>query len=221
MAVERNPDGLPVDELIDSLVIGEIMGLEKVMDEIHIRHSPGPVDIPAINRPHFDDPVGIAGGKRQWGAGDFTPSVFGAVFFFLRSRPGKKELQEKLAETRREAAQVGPPPHLPVEAVREYRTNLINTGLAGAGAGLIAGALIGLAEAQWIGMNLQGLTELSACWWGPLAYGIACMGAGIGIACALAFLYLLVDRFASAALTFGLSLTSVIFLGGGLALWRY
>ena len=70
MAVERNPDGLPVDELIDSLVIREIMGLEKVMDEIHIRHSPGPVDIPAINRPHFDDPVGIAGGKRQWGAVD-------------------------------------------------------------------------------------------------------------------------------------------------------
>lgn len=68
MAVERNPDGLPVDKLIDSLVIGEIMGLEKVMDEIHIRQQPGPVDIPAINRPHFDNPVRIAGGKRQWGA---------------------------------------------------------------------------------------------------------------------------------------------------------
>jgi hypothetical protein len=68
MAVERYPHGLPVDELIDSLVIGEIMGLEKVMDEIHIRQQPGPVDIPAINRPHFDNSVRIAGGKRQWGA---------------------------------------------------------------------------------------------------------------------------------------------------------
>jgi hypothetical protein len=66
MAVERNPDWLPVDELIDSLVIREIMGLEKVMDEMHFRQQPGPVDIPAIDRPHFNNPVRIAGGKRQW-----------------------------------------------------------------------------------------------------------------------------------------------------------
>lgn len=68
MAVERNPDGLTVYELIDVLVIGKIMGLEKVMDEIHIRQQPGPVDIPAIDRPHFDNPVRIAGRKRQWRA---------------------------------------------------------------------------------------------------------------------------------------------------------
>jgi hypothetical protein len=37
MTVERNPDILPVYKLIDSLVIREIMGLEKVMDEMHIR----------------------------------------------------------------------------------------------------------------------------------------------------------------------------------------
>jgi hypothetical protein len=67
MAVERNPDWLPVDELIDSLVIREIMGLEKVMDEMHVRQQPGPGDIPAINRLHFNNPVRIAGGKRQWG----------------------------------------------------------------------------------------------------------------------------------------------------------
>jgi hypothetical protein len=67
MAVERNHNGLLVDELINSLVIGEIMGLEKVMDEIYIRRQAGPVDIPAINRPHFNNPVRIAGGKRQWG----------------------------------------------------------------------------------------------------------------------------------------------------------
>lgn len=68
MAVERNPDGMPVDELIDLLVIRKIMGLEKVMDEMHIRQQPGPVDIPAINRPHFDNPIRIAGGEGQGGA---------------------------------------------------------------------------------------------------------------------------------------------------------
>ena len=69
MAVECNPDRLPVDKLIDSLVIGEIMGLEKVMDEIHIRQHPGPVDIPAINRPHFDNPVRIAEEEAAMGGG--------------------------------------------------------------------------------------------------------------------------------------------------------
>ena len=67
MAIERKADRLPVNELIDVLVIREIMGPEKVMDEMHIRQHSGPVDIPAVNRPHFDNPVRIAGRKRQWG----------------------------------------------------------------------------------------------------------------------------------------------------------
>jgi hypothetical protein len=64
MAIERKPDRLPVKELIDVLVIREIMSPEKVMDEMYIRHHPGPVDIPAVNRPHFDNPVRITGRKR-------------------------------------------------------------------------------------------------------------------------------------------------------------
>jgi len=68
MAVKRNPDGLPVDELIDSLVIGKIPGQEKVMNETHIGYQPGTVDIFAINRLHFDYPVRIAEREGQWGA---------------------------------------------------------------------------------------------------------------------------------------------------------
>jgi len=67
MAVKCNPDGITVDELIDSLVIGKIMGLEKVMDEVHIRQQPGLVDIPAIRCLHLDNPVRISGGERQRG----------------------------------------------------------------------------------------------------------------------------------------------------------
>jgi hypothetical protein len=68
MAVEGNPDGMLVYKLINSLVIGEKMGSEKVMDEIYIRQQPLPVDIPPINCPHFDNSIGIAGRERQWGA---------------------------------------------------------------------------------------------------------------------------------------------------------
>jgi hypothetical protein len=67
MAVECNPDGLPVDEFIDSLVKWKIMGLQKLMDEVHIRYLPGAVNLPPVNCPYFDDPVGIAEGERQRG----------------------------------------------------------------------------------------------------------------------------------------------------------
>jgi hypothetical protein len=67
MAVESNPDMPPVEEFIDLLVVGEIMGHEKVMDEIHLRQHPWPVDVPAIDRPYFDNPVRIAEGERQGG----------------------------------------------------------------------------------------------------------------------------------------------------------
>ena len=35
------------------------------MDEVHIRHLPGSVNLPAINCPHLDNPVRIAEGERQ------------------------------------------------------------------------------------------------------------------------------------------------------------
>ena len=68
MAVKGNPDGMSVDKLIDLLVIREIMGLKKVMYEVHIREHPRPVYVPSINRSHLDNSVRIAGRKRQWGA---------------------------------------------------------------------------------------------------------------------------------------------------------
>ena len=67
MAVERNPDRVPVDELIDLLVKREVMSQEQAVNKVHIRHKPGTVDFPAIDRPRLDDPVRIAQGKRQRG----------------------------------------------------------------------------------------------------------------------------------------------------------
>jgi hypothetical protein len=66
MAVKCDPDRFPVDELIDSLVIGEVMSLKKVMDTGHIGQLPGPVDLPAIDSLCFDDSVRIAEGEWQW-----------------------------------------------------------------------------------------------------------------------------------------------------------
>jgi hypothetical protein len=65
MAVEGNPDGLPVDQFVDSLVKWKIMVHEKGMNEVHIRHLPRAVNLPAINCSHFDDPIRIAKGERE------------------------------------------------------------------------------------------------------------------------------------------------------------
>jgi hypothetical protein len=67
MAVECNPDGLPVDKFVNSLVKWKIMGFQKLMDEAHIRHLSVAVNLPAINCPHFDDPIRIAEWERQRG----------------------------------------------------------------------------------------------------------------------------------------------------------
>lgn len=67
MAVERNPYRMPVNELVNLLVVWEVMGQKKAMDEAHIRHMPGTVHIPAIDCPCLDDPIGIL--QREWQRG--------------------------------------------------------------------------------------------------------------------------------------------------------
>ena len=67
MAVKRYANRVPVDELIDLLVIREIPGLEQAVAEGYIRHHPRTPDLPAIDRPYLDDPVGITKGERQRG----------------------------------------------------------------------------------------------------------------------------------------------------------
>jgi hypothetical protein len=67
MAVERNPDRVPVDELIDLLVKWEVVGHEQAVDEVHIRYLPGTPDFLPIDRPELDDPIRIMERERQGG----------------------------------------------------------------------------------------------------------------------------------------------------------
>jgi len=69
MAVERNPDLVRSNELIDLLVIREIMGHEQAVDEVHIRHQPGTARLPCHRSSSLDDPVRIPQGERQRGDG--------------------------------------------------------------------------------------------------------------------------------------------------------
>jgi hypothetical protein len=64
MAVKRNPDRMPIDELIDFLVKREVMRHEQGMDKKHVRDKTGTVDLPAIDRPEFDNAIRITQGKR-------------------------------------------------------------------------------------------------------------------------------------------------------------
>ncbi len=146
-----------------------------------------------------------------WWVGEVVPFLIGLPIYVLRSRPAKEQLEAELAQARQQAAEAEEGLHLAPEVVADYRNRLVDCVLAGVLAGLIAGGLVGLVEAGWVARTLEGLHELAIFWWGPLVYGILFAPVGLAVAAALAFLYLLVSRFAPAAITFALS------LGGALA----
>jgi len=150
-----------------------------------------------------------------WWIGDVIPFLIGLPIYVARKRPGKMELQAELAQARREAAAAKTEEylHLAPEAVQRYRCSLIGCVLAGLFGGALGGAVIALAEAGWVVRTVQGLQELGLFWWGPLAYGVMFALVGLGVAGALAFFYLLVDRFASGRTTFALSLGGVLAAG--------
>ena len=157
-----------------------------------------------------------------WWVGELVPFLIGLPIFLFRSRPSKQELSAEMASARQTAANAKGPVMIPPEEVRAYRDRLINCGIAGALAGLIAGGLVGLGEGSWFWRNLAGLSELAVFWWAPLAYALPFVGIGLGVAAGLAFLYLLVDRFPKPTTTFALALGAA---GGAGALivgwWRF
>lgn len=156
-----------------------------------------------------------------WWVGDFVPAIIGFPIFVIRKRPGRKELQSELAQARREVAAAEQYLHLPGEVVSAYRKKVLGTLFAGFIGGLIAGSIVGLGEAGWLWKSLCGLTETQMFPWGAAVYGLLFAGLGLGIASALLFLYLLLDRFASAAFSFALSLGAVLAMGGlVIGIWR-
>jgi hypothetical protein len=65
MAIERNPDGVPVDKFVDPLVKWKVMSPEKLVNEMHIRYLPGTVYLSPVNCPQLDYSVRISERKRQ------------------------------------------------------------------------------------------------------------------------------------------------------------
>lgn len=160
-------------------------------------------------------------GHLGWWVGDVVPFLIGAPIFFLRSRPGKREMQDGLAAARQEIAAAQNIIRLQPDAIIQYRRHLLRYLFAGLSGGLIAGALIGLSEAAWLSASLSGLTELAAFWWGPLVYGILFSGVGLAIAGALAFFSLLLDRFLTGPITFALALAGAAASSGAIILFRF
>ena len=145
-----------------------------------------------------------------WWVGDVVPFLIGMPILILRSRKPKDEMAAELARMRSKAAEAQPLVHLTDDEIAYYRSGITNCLLAGALAGLIGGAIIGLSEAAWVVNQPAGYTEWSAYWWGPLVYGVLFVGAGLGIAAGLTFLYLLVGRFLSVKFSFAVTLGTVL-----------
>ncbi|MFO7976371.1 MAG: sulfatase-like hydrolase/transferase, partial [Candidatus Hydrogenedentota bacterium] len=147
-----------------------------------------------------------------WWVGEFVPFVIGVVVYILRSRKPKDEMAQELARMRSKAAAAEAQVlvHLTPEEIAMYRRKIVNSLLGGALAGLIGGAITGLAEANWVLGHHGGYTEWSAYWWGPLVYGAMFLWVGLGIAAGLTFLYLLMKRFLSPKFDFAMTLGLVL-----------
>ncbi|MBN2311972.1 MAG: flippase-like domain-containing protein, partial [Candidatus Hydrogenedentes bacterium] len=82
-----------------------------------------------------------------WWVGELVPFLIGLPIFLLRKRPAKEELSAEVAAAREASARAQSAIALSPQEVRGYRQKLLDCGLAGVLAGLIAGALVGLGEA--------------------------------------------------------------------------
>jgi len=151
-----------------------------------------------------------------WWVGELVPFIIGAPIFFFRSRPKREVLEAQLRQAREKAAETRTHITLSPGVVADYRRKLTGCLFAGAAAGLVGGALLGLAEAQWITSHLSEPREVNAYGWAPPVYGLLFTGCGLAVSAALAFLYMLVDRFLSTWKTFALSLGATLFAGAGI-----
>lgn len=142
-----------------------------------------------------------------WWIGEVVPFLIGVPIFILRSRKtAAQDMKAAVADAHKQAAAAEPSLDLTPEEVLDYRVKLGNVLVAGVAGGLLAGALVGLGEAAWVARELAGLDELAAYWWGPLVYGLAFAGVGLGVAAALSFIFLLLRRFPRPQVSFGLTL---------------
>jgi arylsulfatase A-like enzyme/uncharacterized membrane protein YbhN (UPF0104 family) len=140
--------------------------------------------------------------------GEVVPFVISLPLLLFTQRPKRDDMLAEAKAVREAAAKAGEKGdwlHLSPERIAEYRGKVWSSVFAGLAGGLIAGALVGLSEAGWLVYKLEGLSEVSAYTWGPIVYGILFAGLGLGISAGLTYLYLLFDRFAPTAITFGLA----------------
>ncbi|MBI4557439.1 MAG: sulfatase-like hydrolase/transferase [Candidatus Hydrogenedentes bacterium] len=154
-------------------------------------------------------------GHLGWWTGDVVPFLIGAPIFIFRSSSARREDLVDSVKTamRRFAEGEGEHPQLSPETLLDYRTKLIDCLIACGLGGLIAGALLGLTEATWLVRFVGNLTELGAFWWGPAAYGVLFVAAGLAIAGVLAFAFLIFDRFFKPTTTFALTLGASLAAG--------
>ena len=185
--------GLGVREIIFGAMLGDLEGTGKAVLYAHLAY---------------------------W-AGEFFPFLI-SIPLLLKVRASREAIQTEVASVRAAVAASDAHFDLPKEQVLEFRRKIGACLLAGLLGGLVAGAILGMAEAGWLTSRLAGLTEYQALWWGPAAYAKTMAFAGLGVAAGLVFLYLLFRRFAAPSISFGITAAALLagpgFVG---AWWRY
>ena len=179
-------------------------------------------------------------------AGELVPFVLSVPLLIFTKRPSREQLEADIAELRARTA--GAPAvdlHLTPQDISFYRRRVFGTLLCGIFAGILVGQRVGVAESGWLlymsgvydtfmanhvwslaalrdAIGAGGFAETGMFWWGALAYGALFAGLGFGIACGFLFLFLLVDRFPSWQVVFGMVAGTAAGMGAFIfGLWRY
>lgn len=147
--------------------------------------------------------------------GEVIPFILSIPLLLLTGRPKREDLEEEM-EVVREKIGTGEEAalHLDEGELAFYRSKVLGTLTAGTLAGLVAGASIGLVEAEWIETTLGNLSEAGMFTWAVIAYGLIFGAVGKIVAFGLLFMYLLTNRFASVWVSYGLAFAGTTVIGG-------
>jgi arylsulfatase A-like enzyme len=155
----------------------------------------------------------VLGGHLGLWSGEIVPFVLSIPLLIFGKRPDRAQLEADIAKVRAMGGGGDMVMHLKPEEVQAYRGKVYSCVAVGIISGLVAGAFVGLGECAWLWKSLGGLPETGLFTWGPLAYGLMFIPAGLGVAGALLFIYLLADRFAPWKFTGALSFSGALLVG--------
>lgn len=146
--------------------------------------------------------------------GEVIPFILSVPLLLLTGRPNREKLLDEIAEVRAKVG-TGNESDLRLDdaELAYYRRRVMGTLTAGWFGGIVAGAVLAVAEVEWVRSIFGSFSGTGPYLWGVLVYGFVFGAVGKVVAFGLLFFYLLFNRFAPIWWSYALGFAGA--LGGG------